>query len=102
MVFPLLALLFLNPFLLGEGQAYRWCMAVQVALYGSSLAYLLLRNTQFWPRKLLSIPYFFCLVNAAALAATWNVVRGHRIDRWEPSRAAHGGSRRVIERGEDT
>lgn len=92
MVFPLLVLLFLNPFLLGEGDVYRWAMAAQVGLYGSSLAYLLLRNTRFGRLKVLTIPFFFCLVNAAALVATWNVVRGYRIDRWEPKRLDRKGS----------
>jgi len=95
MVFPLLLLLVLNPFLIREGEIYRWAMAAQLVLYGCSLAYLLLRNTRWGRARLLSIPFFFCMVNAAALVATWNVVRGHRIDRWEPKRAAHGASRSV-------
>ena len=37
-------------------------------------------------RKALVLPAFFCFVNVAALKATWNVLRGRRIDRWEPRR----------------
>ena len=86
MVFPLLVMLLLNPLLLGSGDLYRWSMAAQAGFYGSALAYLLFRNTSLGRLKLLSIPFFFCLVNAAALLATWNLVRGYRIDRWEPKR----------------
>jgi cellulose synthase/poly-beta-1,6-N-acetylglucosamine synthase-like glycosyltransferase len=99
MVFPLLLLVVLNPWLLPQGEVYRWAMVAQLALYGSALAYLLLRTTPFGRLRWLGIPFFFCLVNAAALVATWNVVRGHRIDRWEPKRSARGTSGQVEERG---
>ncbi|HYM82215.1 MAG TPA: glycosyltransferase family 2 protein [Candidatus Limnocylindria bacterium] len=92
MVFPLLVMLVLNPFLLDQGAVYRWSMAAQAGLYGCALAYLALRNTRFARLKPLEIPFFFCMVNAAALVATWNVVRGYRIDRWEPKRMAHGNA----------
>jgi hypothetical protein len=36
--------------------------------------------------KALGAPAFFLMANAAALAAAWNVLRGRRIDRWEPVR----------------
>ena len=41
--------------------------------------------------KVFSLPSYFCLVNAAALAAAWNVVRSRRIDLWEPQRSAVEG-----------
>lgn len=88
MVFPLIALLVLNPFVLNEGVFYRWTMAAQVAFYGGALVYLVLRRFGWRWLKPLEIVFFFCLVNTAALAALWNIVRGHRIDRWDPKRAA--------------
>jgi len=94
MVFPLLVMLLLNPLLLGSGDLFRWSMAAQAGFYGSALAYLLFRNTSLGRLKLLSIPFFFCLVNAAALLATWNLVRGYRIDRWEPKRVAGAAQER--------
>jgi cellulose synthase/poly-beta-1,6-N-acetylglucosamine synthase-like glycosyltransferase len=90
MVFPLLLLLAINPFLLGGGVVYGWTLAVQLAFYGAAIAYLPLRGTALGRLKLLGIPFFFCLVNAAALVATWNTVRGHRIERWEPKRSEGG------------
>ena len=92
MVFPLLVVLLLDPFLLGRGAVYRWLLAGQAALYGAALVYVVVRKTRFGRLKLLSIPFFFCLVNAAVLVATWNIVRGYRIDVWEPKRA--GGLQR--------
>jgi cellulose synthase/poly-beta-1,6-N-acetylglucosamine synthase-like glycosyltransferase len=96
MVFPLIVVLVLNPFLLGAGAFYRWTMAAQALFYGAALARLVLRNTRWGRLRLLEIPFFFCLVNGAALVATWNVVRGHRIDRWEPKRPAQAEP--VVER----
>ena len=93
MVFPLLVVLLLDPFLLGRGDLYRWLMAAQLAVYGAALVHVVVRRTPLGRLKLLSIPFFFCLVNAAVLVATWNIVRGYRIDVWEPKRA--GG----LERG---
>ena len=36
---------------------------------------------------MLAAPSFFIMVNAAAMTALWNVVRGRKIDRWDPARA---------------
>jgi hypothetical protein len=67
-------------------------MIAQAALYGCALGHLALRNTRLGRLKPLEIPFFFCMVNAAALVATWNVLRGYRIDRWEPKRVAEGNA----------
>ena len=59
---------------------------VQIVLYALGIVGLLMSRTSVGRVKLLSVPAFFCLVNAAAACAVWNVIRGHRIDRWEPRR----------------
>ena len=87
MVYPLLLLLLLNPFLLARGSVYRWVMAAQLAFYAAALAYPLLRTTRFARLPGVSFASFFCLVNGAALVASWNLLRGRRIDVWEPKRA---------------
>jgi hypothetical protein len=50
--------------------------------------------------KIFSVPAFFILVNAAALRAVWNVVRGRRIERWQPVRGSTAdGAQRLAPSG---
>ena len=49
-------------------------------------------------QALSSLPAFFCFVNASRRSkAIWNLVRGRRIDRWEPRRAEPRADRRKPE-----
>ncbi len=86
-VFPLLVLLLVSPFLWGRGLFYQLATLAQIAFYGSALIGLVLGRMQLGWLKIFTLPFFFCMVNAAAFLATWNVLRGHTIDRWEPQRA---------------
>src|SRR5690554_943928 len=86
MFVPLALLLVSNPFLLGQGVFYQLTMLAQVAFYGAALAGALLRETTFGRNKLVTIPYYVCLVYLAAAVATLNILRGHQINRWEPQR----------------
>jgi hypothetical protein len=88
MVFPLFVLLLTSPWLWPHGHFYQAATLLQVAFYGCGLLGMLLVNTRFGRLKVLTLPFFFCMVNVAALLAVWNVVRGHRIDRWETLRQA--------------
>jgi cellulose synthase/poly-beta-1,6-N-acetylglucosamine synthase-like glycosyltransferase len=84
-VFPLLLLL-VSPLLWGQGLIYQAATVLQLAFYGCALLGLLLRNTPLGRVKLFTIPFFFCMVNVASLIAALNLIRGHRIDFWEPQR----------------
>jgi len=86
MFVPLALLLVSTPFLLGQGVFYQLTMLAQVAFYGAALAGALLRETTFGRNKLVTIPYYVCLVYLAAAVATLNILRGHQINRWEPQR----------------
>lgn len=87
MVFPLLVVAATSPSLWRRGRVYRTGAVAQAAVYGAgALGLVDGRSTGAW-RRVLAAPAFFCMVNAAALKATWNVVTGRRIDRWEPRRA---------------
>jgi cellulose synthase/poly-beta-1,6-N-acetylglucosamine synthase-like glycosyltransferase len=86
MVFPLAVVAVTSPLLWRRGRVYRAATRAQVVFYGLGASGLLLRGTRAGRRKLLVLPAFFCFVNAASLRAVWNVVSGHRIDRWEPER----------------
>jgi cellulose synthase/poly-beta-1,6-N-acetylglucosamine synthase-like glycosyltransferase len=87
MVLPLIGLAVSSPLLLGAGPIYRFAAAGQAAFYGLAAAGIALRGRPISKSRLLAFPAYFCLVNLAALHAAVNVVRGHRIDRWEPQRA---------------
>jgi cellulose synthase/poly-beta-1,6-N-acetylglucosamine synthase-like glycosyltransferase len=86
MVIPLAVLAATAPLLWRRGRTYRVATLGQVALYGAGVAGLVLPPGRGRIRRLLELPAFFCLVNAAAGRAILNVVRGRRIDRWEPGR----------------
>lgn len=94
MFLPLLVLLVASPLLWNEGLLYRVAALTQAAFYAAALLGLALERAPsvrlHLPRpvvKILSIPYFFCVVYVASLIATWNTLRGHRVDRWESRRA---------------
>jgi cellulose synthase/poly-beta-1,6-N-acetylglucosamine synthase-like glycosyltransferase len=86
MVFPLAVAAATSPLLWRRGRIYRVATVLQATVYGLGGVGILLARTPVGRRKAFVLPAFFCFVNAAALKATWNVVRGRRIDRWEPQR----------------
>ena len=65
---------------------YRFNAVFQVAFYSWAGLGIVLRKARAGRMKIFALPSFFCLVNVASLMATINVLRGHRIDRWEPQR----------------
>jgi cellulose synthase/poly-beta-1,6-N-acetylglucosamine synthase-like glycosyltransferase len=87
-VVPLLVLLAVTPLLWNEGPVYRAALVGQLAVYSLGLLGLLLGNTRLGRIKLFSIPFYFCLVNTACLVAAIRVLRGQRIELWEPQRAS--------------
>jgi cellulose synthase/poly-beta-1,6-N-acetylglucosamine synthase-like glycosyltransferase len=85
-VFPLLLLLLVNPFLWNAGWFYLLTMLGQLAFYGLAVLGFLLDGTRLERLKLFTLPFYFCLVNLAVLIATLNIIRGQQIKRWEPQR----------------
>ena len=85
-VIPLLLLLPLSVLLWTHGLPYQIALLGQIGLYGCGLLGMMLEGTPWGRGKVLALPLFFCLVNWASLVAAVNVVRGHRIDLWEPQR----------------
>lgn len=86
MAIPLLLLFMVSPLLWRRGAVYRVATLLQSGVYLCGVLGLLLRNTRPGRLKLFALPAFFCMVNSASLLAVVNVLRGHRIDRWEPQR----------------
>jgi cellulose synthase/poly-beta-1,6-N-acetylglucosamine synthase-like glycosyltransferase len=89
-VYPLLTLLLVSPFLWKTNLFYQLATMGQLLLYGLALTGFLLEGTRAKGLKFFTIPFYFCLVNAAALVASINVLRGRQIKRWEPQRGAEG------------
>lgn len=85
-VFPLLLLAILSPFLWASGWFYQLMTLGQAAFYGWALLGYLLRSTRLGQKKIMALPFYFCMVYAASFLATLNLLLGRRIDRWEPQR----------------
>lgn len=65
---------------------YRLAAAGQLTFHGLGILGLALSRHRFGRSKLLAIPAYFAMINAAALHAVWNLLTGKRIDRWTPQR----------------
>lgn len=87
-VFPLLTLAIVSPFLWEAGLLYQMATIAQVVFYACAVVGLLLNRSRFGRKKIFTIPFYFCMVNAASLVAILKVLQGHQIKHWEPQR--HG------------
>jgi len=87
MVFPLMVIAVTSPFLWRRGRLYQAVTVIQLAVYGAGATGALLRDRDIARRRPFVVATFFCFVNLASIKAIWNLVSGHRIDRWEPQRA---------------
>jgi hypothetical protein len=83
---PLLTLLFTSPSLWNAGFLYQGALIGQLAFYIMALLGYALAGRRPGRLKILTIPFYFCMVNAAALIAAIHVLRGHQIKGWEPQR----------------
>ncbi len=92
--FPLVGLALLAPTLWGSGSVYRLAALGQGVTYGLAALGLLLAREPIGRHKALALPAFFVTANVAAIQAVTNILRGHRIDRWDPNvaRAGDAGS----------
>ena len=64
--------------------AWRLPLALQLAFYGLGAAGFALRRTRAGRARPLAVPYYFCLVNAAALLGVLSILRGDRLVAWSP------------------
>jgi hypothetical protein len=63
-------------------------LAPQLTFYGLAVAGWAGRTRAWGRARPLWIPYYFCLVNAAAAIAVLSLLGGLRFERWEPARQA--------------
>jgi cellulose synthase/poly-beta-1,6-N-acetylglucosamine synthase-like glycosyltransferase len=87
MAVPLLAVAVGAVGLWREGPFYRLATIGQVGFYAAALIGLVAPDRRAGRHPILALPAFFCMVNWAGVVAAVNVLRGHRIDRWEPVRS---------------
>ncbi len=83
---PLLAL-FLSSLCLANTHSFYAMMAmIQAMFYGLALTGALLTSTRWGRSRLFTIPFFFCMVNLAAIMAVLELIRGRKVVLWEPQR----------------
>jgi glycosyltransferase involved in cell wall biosynthesis len=69
-----------------HGPVYAWIAAAQLAFYALAVLGALLRGMAAGRHRGLYAPFFFVLANAAALVALLQMLRGRRIESWQPQR----------------
>jgi cellulose synthase/poly-beta-1,6-N-acetylglucosamine synthase-like glycosyltransferase len=87
-VVPLIVLFFVSPFLWKVSWFYQVATILQVLFYASAGFGYFLDRTRSGLMKLLTIPFYFCMVNVASLVAIIKVLSGSQIKHWEPQRPA--------------
>lgn len=86
---PALLMLLASSLLLsGTGPLYGVAALGQVLFYALACAGFGLRRAPRGAMKVLYIPFFYCLANAASMVAFIQFLRGRRIELWEPQRHA--------------
>lgn len=87
MLFIPLALIAVSNIALFDVNAfYQFTLIAQGLFYAAALIGALLDRGGIALPKLFVLPAYFCVSYWAAMLATWNVVRGRRIDRWSTHR----------------
>lgn len=87
-VIPLIVLFLVSPFLWKVSLFYQLATITQIMFYACAGAGYFLDRTRSGPMKLLTIPFYFCMVNIASLVAIVKVLSGSQIKHWEPQRPA--------------
>lgn len=80
----LILLVVSNAFLARERGVFFVMFCVQMLFYFVALAGFATRRTALGRSKWLSVPYYFCLVNAAAFVGILSIARGRRVRAWAP------------------
>jgi cellulose synthase/poly-beta-1,6-N-acetylglucosamine synthase-like glycosyltransferase len=73
-----------NAVLATQSRFFALMLLLQVVFYLLAVSGAMLRGTPAGRLKLLSIPYYFCLVNAAAFLGLLSILRKERLKAWTP------------------
>jgi len=87
--FFLIALFLTSIALVRRGPLYLLALGGQLIVYGLAAAGALLRDRAIGRAKLLTVPYYFCFVNAAALFGVLAILRGQKTGAWSHNRPQH-------------
>jgi cellulose synthase/poly-beta-1,6-N-acetylglucosamine synthase-like glycosyltransferase len=82
--FFLIALLLSSAWLARSSHLFGLILALQALFYVFAMAGALLRHRRGGALRLFSVPYYFCLVNAAAFFGVLSIARGTRVREWSP------------------
>ena len=80
--FFLIPLFLSNVVLARESPLYSLTMAGQLVFYGLAILGAVLRRHGAGRARILTVPYFFCFVNTAALLGILSIFRRHRVEAW--------------------
>jgi len=87
MAIPLLVRVLADVSLAPTSRVHRFLAAGELGVLAAGVVGLATADRPLGRHRLLALPAYFCLVQAASLVALWNLVTGRRIDRWRPARA---------------
>ena len=76
--------------LASQHAAYRVVLGLQVGFYALAFLGYLLRSRPLGHAKVLYAPFYYCLANVAAAVAVVQLLRGTRIEQWQPQRSESG------------
>lgn len=86
----LILMLLANSQLLAHGSLYQFSFAAQLICYSAALGGLLLHYFGKPSMRILDVPFYFCLVNAASLTGIAQALAGRRYTTWSSSRPGAG------------
>jgi len=86
-VLPLGLLALASGLLWSHGLDYRVAVVGQAAFYALGVVGIAFADRRAAKWKPIAFPAYFCLVNAAAAKAIWELARGGTMERWEPDRS---------------
>lgn len=84
----LLALAVSSAYLSSEHTFYLVATAGQALFYTAAVGGFLLRRAGVGGLKVVYVPFFYCMANAACAVALFQVLRGRQIELWQPQRHA--------------
>ncbi|MEQ1758997.1 MAG: glycosyltransferase [Vicinamibacterales bacterium] len=79
-------------YLAPQGGLYLLAAVAQTFFYALAVAGLLLRRTALGKSKAVYVPFFYCMANVASAIALFELVRGTRIELWQPQRQPDAGT----------